>query len=106
MEKTLSEFDRNNLLKDFETKQLHSQVKQNIPKRISDAFKHFFRRVKNGENSGFPKFHKRCFYKSITFPQYKQETYPNRLYISKIGMIKIKQHREIEGQIKTLTIKK
>ena len=103
---TLSEFDMNNLLKDFETKQLHSQVKQNIPKRISDAFKHFFRRVKNGENPGFPKFHKRIFYSSITFPQYKQEMYSNRLYVSKIGMIKIKKHREIEGQIKTLTIKK
>jgi len=103
---TLSNFDMNNLVKDFETKQLHSQVKQNIPKRISDAFKHFFRRVKNGETPGFPKFHKRIFYKSITFPQYQQEMYPNRLYVSKIGMLKIKQHREIEGQIKTLTIKK
>jgi len=104
--RTLTEFDMNNLLNDFETKQLHSQVKQNIPKRISDAFNHFFRRVKNGETPGFPKFHKRVFYKSITFPQYKQEMYGDRLYVSKIGMIKIKKHREIEGQIKTLTIKK
>ncbi len=105
--KTLSQFDMTYLVKDFETKQLHSQVKQNIPKRISDAFNHFFRRVKNGETPGFPKFHKRVFYKSITFPQYRQEIYPNnRLYVSKIGMIKIKKHREIEGTIKTLTIKK
>jgi putative transposase len=106
MDETLSEFDMNNLLKDFETKQLHSQVKQNISKRISDAFKHFFRRVRNGENPGFPKFHKRVFYSSISFPQYQQEMYLNRLYVSKIGMIKIKKHREIEGQIKSLTIKK
>lgn len=105
-EKTLSHFDMCNLVKDFETKQLHSQVKQNIPKRISDAFKHFFRRCKNGETPGFPKFHKRVFYKSITFPQYYQKMYPNRLYVSRIGMIKIKKHREIEGTIKTLTIKK
>ena len=106
-ERTLTEFDMNYLLKDFETKQLYSQVKQNIPKRISDAFKHFFRRVKNGENPGFPKFHKRIFYSSITFPQYKKEIYPNnRLYIPKIGMVKIKKHREIEGNMKTLTIKK
>ena len=34
-ERTLTEFDMCNLVKDFETKQLHSQVKQNIPKRIS-----------------------------------------------------------------------
>lgn len=104
--RTLTEFDMGYLCKDFETKQLHSQVKQNIPKRISDAFKHFFRRVRNGETPGFPKFHKRVFYKSITFPQYQQEMYPNRLYVSKIGMIPIVKHREIEGTIKTLTIKK
>lgn len=104
---TLSQFDMNNLLNDFETDKLYSQVKQNITKRISDAFKHFFRRVRNGENPGFPKFHKRIFYKSITFPQYKQEiSINNRLHIPKIGMVKIKKHREIEGQIKTLTIKK
>ncbi len=105
-ERTMSEYDMNYLVKDFETKQLHSQTKTNISKRISDAFNHFFRRVKNGETPGFPKFHKRVFYKSITFPQYQQEIYPDRLYISKIGMIKIKKHREIEGTIKTLTIKK
>jgi len=105
--RTLTQFDMNYLVKDFETKQLHSQVKQNIPKRISDAFKHFFRRVKNKEKVGFPKFKKRIFYNSITFPAYRKEIYPNnRLYVSKIGMIKIKNHREIEGQIKTLTIKK
>ncbi len=104
---TLSEFDMNNLLKDFKTENLHSQVKQNIPKRISDAFKAFFRRVRNGETPGFPKFHKRVFYKSITYPQYKQEIYPNnRLYVSKIGMIRVVKHRDIEGTIKTLTIKK
>ena len=103
---TLSEFDMNYLLKDFETKQLYAQVKQNISKRISDAFKHFFRRVKNGETPGFPKFHKRVFYNSMTYPQYRQELYSNRLYVSKIGMLKMKLHREVEGQIKTLTIKK
>ncbi len=104
---TLSQFDMNNLLNDFETANLHSQVKQNIPKRINDAFKSFFRRVKSKENEkGFPKFKKRVFYKSITFPQYMQEMYPNRLYVSKVGMVKIIKHREIEGKIKTLTILK
>jgi len=104
---TLTQFDVNNLLKSFETPNLHSQVKQNIPKRINGAFNHFFRRVKNGkEAKGFPRFKKRAFYKSITFSQYQQEMYNDRSYISKVGMIKIKKHREIEGQIKTLTIKK
>ena len=64
---TLSEFDMNNLGRDFETKNLHSQVKYNVSKRISDAFNHFFRRVKNGETPGFPKFHKRVYSKLKTF---------------------------------------
>jgi len=106
MGETLSEFDMNNLLKDFETPNLHSQTKQNIPKRISDAYKHFFRRVKNKEVPGFPKFKKRVFYNSITFPQYQQEVCGDRLHISKVGMIRIVKHREIGGKIKTLTIKK
>jgi len=106
-ERTLTEFDMNNLLKDFETPNLHSQTKQNIPKRISDAFNHFFRKVKSKEKEkGFPKFKKRVFYTSLTFPQYKQEIVGDRLYISKVGMIRMVKHREIEGEIKTLTIKK
>jgi putative transposase len=104
MGETLSEFDMNRLNTDFELKNLHSSIKQNVSKRISDAFNHFFRKMKNG--GGFPKFKKRIFYSSITFPQYNQEMYPNRLYVSKVGMIKIVKHREIEGIIKTLTIKK
>jgi len=103
----LSQFDLNTLCKEFELNQLHSQVKQNIPKRISDAFNHFFRRVKNGETPGFPKFKKRVFYKSLTFPQSGFELYSDtRLYTSKIGMIRIIKHRDIEGKVKTLTIKK
>ena len=102
----LSEFDMSNIVKDFDTNMLHSQVKQNIPKRISEAYKHFFRRVKNGEVPGFPKFKKRVFYSSITFPQYKNKIKSNKIAVSRIGNIEIVYHREIEGKIKTLTIKK
>ena len=102
----LSEFDLNNLLKDFNTPALHSQVKQNIPKRISEAFNSFFRRVKNKEEPGFPKFKKRVFYSSITFPQYKSKIKENKVDISKVGKIELVEHRPLEGKMKTLTIKK
>ena len=103
---TLSQFDMCNLVKEFKTKQLYAQVKQDIAKRISDAFKHFFRRVKSGEIPGFPKFHKRIFYSSITFPQFKAKIKDNKLKIPRIGNVHIVEHRELEEQIKTLTIKK
>jgi len=105
-ERTLSQFDMNYIVKDFDMKQLHSNVKQNISKRLSDSFKHFFRRCKNGETPGFPKFKKRIFYSSFTFPDYRQKIKDNKVPISRIGKVHISQHRELEGKVKTLTIKK
>ena len=104
--RTLSQFDMNYIVTDFKMTHLHSHVKQNISKRISDAFNHFFRRVKSGEVPGFPKFHKRIFYSSITFPQYKQKIKDNKLSLPRIGKVNITQHRILEGKVKTLTIKK
>jgi len=105
-DRTMSEYDMNRLLKDFRLKQVCSQVKYNISKRISDAFKHFFRRVKSGETPGFPKFHKRIFYSSITFPQYMSNIKDNKLKLPRIGNVDITEHRNLEGKVKTLTIKK
>lgn len=86
-------------------KQIHSQVLQNIDKRISLAFNNFFRRIKNKETVGFPRFKSKNRYDSITYPQsgFKLE---RRLYISKIGIVNITKHRQIQGKIRTLTIKK
>src|SRR5687768_4164809 len=36
--------------------QVHSQVLQNVAVRLDLAFKAFFRRVKAGENPGYPRF--------------------------------------------------
>jgi transposase len=37
-------------------KQVHSQVLQDVAKRLDKAFQAFFRRVKAGEKAGFPRF--------------------------------------------------
>jgi len=105
-ERSLSEFDMNYIVTDFKMEHLHSGIKQNISKRLSDSFKHFFRRVKLRETPGFPKFRKRIFYNSFTFPDYRQKIKNNKLSISRIGKVHITQHRELEGKVKTLTIKK
>jgi len=108
--KNLSQFDlNNNLIKLKEENknltQLHSQVLQNINQRINYAFNNFFRRLKSKENPGFPRFKGKNKYDSITYPQsgFKLE---NKLYLSKIGKINIVKHRQLEGNIKTLTITK
>lgn len=64
----LTQFDLNKLTKDFDIP-VYSQVKQNISKRINDAFNHFFRRVREKKGkAGFPRFKTFRRYKSITFP--------------------------------------
>ena len=82
-------------------KQVYSQILQNVLKRIERSFKNFF------EGAGYPRFQGRNRYDSFTYPQKGFEiTDDGKLKLSKIVEIKIKQHREIEGQIKTCTIKR
>ncbi len=86
---------------------IHSQVLQDVLKRLDKAFAAFFRRVMNGEKPGYPRFKSGDRYHSITYPQAGFEIlHGKRLHLSKIGHIKIKLHREMQGKIKTCTIKK
>ncbi len=86
---------------DFQ-KEVHSQVLQNTLKRLDRSFKNFF----NG--FGYPRFKGRDRYDSFTYPQsgFEPEVENGKLSLSKIGSIRIILHREIEGRIKTCTIKK
>lgn len=58
---SISLFETNKILTQWkkdrpDLKQVHSQVLQNVQVRVDLAFKAFFRRVKAGENPGFPRF--------------------------------------------------
>ena len=48
---------------------VHSQVLQNVAVRVDLAFQAFFRRVKNGEKPGYPRFRGVDRYDSFTYPQ-------------------------------------
>lgn len=85
---------------------VHSQVLQNVAVRIDLAFKAFYRRVKVGEKPGYPRFKGKGHYDSITYPQTGFEIKDGRLKLSKIGSIKFKYHRQLEGKIKTCTIRR
>ncbi|MCJ7816973.1 MAG: transposase [Candidatus Aenigmarchaeota archaeon] len=93
-------------------KQVHSQVLQTTLQRLDKAYDNFFRRValrKQGHRIkvGFPRFKSEQRFRSITYPQSGFEILPDgHLELSKIGTIRMFKHREVEGQIKTLTIKK
>ncbi len=81
-------------------KEVHSQVLQDVIKRVDRSFRNFF----NG--FGYPRFQGRDRYNSFTYPQSGFELEDGKLNLSKIGNIRIILHREIEGKIKTCTIKK
>ena len=109
--KTLTQFDLNKNLTALkhqkpEINHVHSQVLQNISKRIKDAYTGFFARQKVGLKAGLPRFKKYGRYKSITYPQSGFKIKGKKLYLSKIGDIRVKRHRELQGQIKTLTVKR
>jgi putative transposase len=83
-----------------------SQVLQDVLRRLDKSFKAFFRRVKAGEEPGYPRFKGKGWYKSFTYPQVGFKVEGTKLTLSKIGSIRIFKHREVEGKVKTCTIKK
>jgi len=110
-QKSLSLYDMNKLLTRWkqqytELKNVHSQVLQNVQARVDLAFQGFFRRVKAGEKPGYPRFRGYGRYDSFTFKQSGFKLLDKGVLLSKIGILKIIQHRPIEGRIKTLTIQR
>jgi putative transposase len=61
--------------------------------------------VKNGEQPGYPRFQGRNRYDSFTYPQSGFTLEDKQVSLSKIGTIKVKLHRKVEGTIKTCAIK-
>ena len=110
--KSITRFDTIKLLPIWkvekpELSQVYSQVLQEVCTRVDLAFQSFFRRVKEGaEKVGYPRFKGYGRYDSFTYPQTGFELLDNGLHLSKIGVLKIIQHRPIEGRIKTLHIQR
>ena len=85
---------------------VHSQVLQNVVDRLDKAYKAFFRRCKAGEKPGFPRFRGMHRYNSFCFPQSGFSLVGGELKLSKLGNIRVKMHRPIEGEIKTCTLRR
>ena len=87
---------------------VHSQVLQNVAVRIDLAFKAFYRRSKAGDVPGFPRFRGKFRYDSMTFPQCPSgcSVDGDQMILSKVGTIRIVQHRPLEGTPKTCTVRR
>ncbi len=86
--------------------EVHSQVLQDVVLRVDRAFQAFFQRIKEGKTPGYPRFHGRDRYTSLTYPQFGNgATLDNGcLILSKIGRLAVRWSRPLEGTPKTVTI--
>lgn len=89
-------------------KTVHSQVLQNVSTRVELAYQAFFRRVKAGEDPGYPRFKGYGRYDSMTYPQYGNGVRLDGhiLRLSKIGNVKVKLHRALCGTPKTVCLRR
>jgi putative transposase len=85
---------------------IHSQVLQDVLRRVDKTYQAFFRRVQAGETPGYPRFQGANRYHSFTYPQYGNGAVLDGgvLSLSKIGRIPVRIHRPLQGTPKTVTI--
>lgn len=75
-------------------------------KRLNLAFQHFFRRVKQGQKPGFPRFKGKDRYNSFTLRRSCWKIEGKHLIVQGIGTFKLFLSRPIEGTVKTVTVKR
>lgn len=110
--KSISCFDQiKSLVNDKENVELlneiHSQVLQDVLRKLDKSFKNFYRRCKKkSDTPGYPRLQAEGRYHSFTYPQSGYKIVDGKLKLSKIGHIKIKLSRPLEGKVKSCTITK
>jgi putative transposase len=88
-------------------KEIHSQVLQEVPKKVEITFKRWLKGDSNGKKSGRPRFKGVGQYKTFTYPQFKRHHFANnKITLSKIGDVKVIVHRPIPVgfDIKTVSV--
>jgi putative transposase len=87
---------------------VHAQVVQAVVLRVERPYQAFFRRRKNGETPGYPRFQGLKRYHSFTYPQYGNGAVLDggMLSPSKIGRIPVRMPRPLQGTPKAVTIVK
>ena len=90
-------------------KEIHSQVLQEVPKKVEITFERWLKGDSKGKKSGRPRFKGVGQYKTSTYPQFKRHHFANnKITLSKIGDVKVIVHRPIPVgfDIKTVSVTK
>jgi putative transposase len=85
---------------------IHSQVLQDVLTRLDHAFQAYFRRIRERQTPGYPRFQGANRYNSFTYKQFGNGVTLDKgfLVLSKIGRIAMRWSRPLEGTPKTVTI--
>jgi putative transposase len=88
-------------------KSIHSQVLQEVPKKVELAFDRWLSGDVNGKKSGRPRLKGKGQYKTFTYTQFQRHHFVNnKITLSKIGDVKVIAHRPIPDgfDIKTVSV--
>ncbi|MGE5375174.1 MAG: RNA-guided endonuclease InsQ/TnpB family protein [Bacteroidota bacterium] len=87
---------------------VHSHILQTVVQDLDKAFQAFFRRVRAGETAGYPRFKGKNRFDSFGLKEYRNgfKIDGRRLKVSGIGRLRVRWHRPIEGEIKTVRIRR
>lgn len=112
--KHINYFDQANQLKEIRTFRpdlcfVNFSATQDVLRRLDKAFKAFFERIKRGDTPGFPRYKGKGRYNSVTWPSYGDGCKlkaSGMVYLQGVGNVRFKQHRNVQGQIKTVTVER
>jgi len=96
---------KNEMQKMVKNTGLYSQVAQTLSHRLQRALWRMVKMRKQGKKCGYPRFKNIDRMKSLNYSQ-SGFRLDKKLKVTPFGEISIKKHREIEGMIKTLTLKR
>jgi putative transposase len=79
-------------------------------RRLNKAFDGLFRRVKRGEKAGYPRFKSKARFGSVEWPKdgdgARWLPKRRRVYLQGIGEVEVHLHRQVQGRVKTIQIKR
>lgn len=91
-----------------------SSSQQATLRRLDKAFQAFFRRVRNGETPGYPRFKGVGHFDTVVFPKdgdgCRWDSTPDdsqtRVRLQGVGHVRVHQHRPVKGRVKTIAVKR
>jgi putative transposase len=79
-------------------------------RRLNRAFAAFFRRAKSGETPGYPRFKSAHRFDTVEWPKdgdgCRWQPEVRRVYLQGIGHVKVTVHRQVQGRVKTIQVRR